>query len=237
MKAFLCALALLYPFSASAFDHKPGLSYAKTMWVGSAHDQAQIVDETLDVALREAQRQLWHAGYPDMAEQLKFEWEQTYKGSLYRTYDEGDHAPLSAWLAVWYMALDAALGQRVMEMTHLVDIKTINFAIPVAFHPQAQSVWCKENEQTAPHDTCMAEYRRHMAGTKYTPGDEYAGDPRHHGLCGVTAYWAVFGACEAALWGSDWTLVCGLAGDLAEAGMDKFAAPKISDTIWSRHNP
>lgn len=237
VKTLILCLVALFPMTAKAFDHRPGLQYSKAMFGGTDQNRAQVVDEALDAVIREAQRQLWKAGSPDLAEQLRFEWEGTYKGYLERTYDEGDHAPLSQWLAIWYMALDASLGQRVMEMTHLVDIKTFNFAIPVAFNPHAQSLWCHEQMIDHPTDTCEAEYRRHMAGTKYTPADPFAEDPRHHGLCGVTTYWVVFSGCEAALWGLDWSLICGIAGDTGEVLMDKIAAPKISDKIWLRHNP
>lgn len=237
MRLLIAALAALLPMNAQAFDHRPGQKYVQAMFSSKeGHDQAQVVEEALDGLIRHAQVQLWRHGDPDLAEQLRSEWEDHYKGSLYRTYDEGDHAPLSAWLAVWYMALDASLGHQVMVMTHLVDIKTFNFAIPVAFSPKAASEWCKEELHDHPTDTCMAEYRRHMAGTKYTPDDPFAEEPLHHGLCGVTTYWVVYAGCEAAVWGTDLTLVCGVAGDLGEAGMDKFAAPKISRIIWERNN-
>lgn len=224
------------PAPAETFNHRPIQKYVKSMLDGSPLQRAQVADEALDVMLREAQHQLWRAGYPDLSERLKSEWEGGYKGSLERFYDEGDHDPLSAWLAVWYMAIDAALGETAMQMTHLVDIKTFNFAIPVVFRPYAAAKWCGEQLADHPEDTCEAEYRRHFAGTKYIKPDPYAEDPLHHGLAGLTAYWITLAACEAAVWGTDITLVCGLAGDLCEMGIDKFAAPKISDRIWSRNN-
>ncbi len=236
MKALL-ALLLVFAAPAYAFDHKPTARYVKGMLDGTDMERAEVVDQALDSIVHEAHRQLWSRGFPDLAERMLGEWRETYSGSLLRIFDEGDHDPLSAWLAVWYMTIDAILGEKTMEITHLVDLKTFNFGIPVVFKPHAAMKWCIEQLADHPQDSCQAEYRRHFAGTKYISPDPYAEDPLHHGLAGVTAYWVTFAACEAALWGSDFSLACGLAGDACEMLIDRFPAPKISDKIWNKNNP
>lgn len=236
MKTFIVACLIAFSSPAHAFNHRPAERYVRSMLDGTVSERAQVADEALDAMLREAQRHLWRAGHPDLAERLRSEWEDTYKGSLRRYNDEGDHDPLSAWLAIWYLMLEGTLGDRAMEMTHLVDIKTFNFAIPVVFRPQAAAPWCLEQLRAHPKDTCAAEYRRHFAGTKYIHPDLYADENTHHGLAGVTAYWITFTACEGATWGTDLGLICGLASDACEIAIDKFAAPRISDNIWTRNN-
>lgn len=231
---FLCIFAALST-SAFGFDSKPTSMTVKQML--EAGDHRELADEAFDAMFKEAQRQLWKNGFGDLAERLKFEWEGTYKGSLLRYGEVGDHQPLSDWVAVWYMLMEQVLGENVMEMSHLKDIWVLNFTIPVTFEPHADSVWCKEQLQAYPEDTCADEYRRHFAGTKYYGDDPYATAALHHGFSGVCTYWLVFAGCEAALWGTDFTLVCGLAGDGAEAVMEKWPAPKISVRIWLRNNP
>ncbi len=236
MHKLLFCLLLVASTPAFGFDHRP-LSKRITQRM-EAGDTAGLADQALGNMIDEAEHQLHLAGHPDLAERLRFEWETYYRGSLLRSDDVGDHQPLSTWVGVWYMVLEQVLGNDALEMSHLKDIWVLNFTIPVVFRPHADETWCKEQLATHPMDVCSEEYRRHFAGTKYIKNDPFATDKYlHHAFAGVVTYWLVFGGCEAAVWGSDISLVCGLAGDAAEAAMEKWPAPKISAKIWARNNP
>lgn len=71
-------------------------------------------------------------GHKVQAAKLQSEWENTWQNDLMRR-DLGDHRPLSQWLAQKYDMLEFLLGATFMELTRLVDIKVINFSIPVVF--------------------------------------------------------------------------------------------------------
>lgn len=66
------------------------------------------------------------------ARRLENEWDSQWNGYLLRR-DLGDHKPLSNWLAEKYAILEFIFGEQFMQFTRLVDLKIINFGIPVVF--------------------------------------------------------------------------------------------------------
>lgn len=94
----------------------------------------QRTNIALNALVRFAAFKLRAKGHKVEAKKLVDEWESTWDGYIYRVgRDLGDHRPLSQWLSDKYDMLELILGTKVMEFTRLVDIKIINFAIPVVF--------------------------------------------------------------------------------------------------------
>lgn len=69
--------------------------------------------------------------------------------------DLGDHAPLFAWLEKYILKLEDKYGALISKLPIVVNIRTINFALPVVFTP-ASSKW-----QLAGQDNRI-EYRKHF---------------------------------------------------------------------------
>lgn len=235
MKIVLLALSLVAGCDAFAADAKEFDSRRTRQKVAQQLDEGELPElarNALDAMFHKAAVELKKKGRADLAADLKSEWNTFGQDLLNMSMlkDVGDHDPFSEWLAAWYAKLEAVLGVQIMEMTHLRDIWVMNFTIPVIFHPEADSAWCKA--VPAP-DTCQAEYRRHMAGTKWQKkADEHADEIQHHGFAGVVTYWAVDVACMAAGGG----LACGPVGTAAEFVMERYFAPSISDRIFTRVN-
>ena len=154
-------------------------------------------------------------GYTNDAIRLRGEYTTHYTHAVYYHYlgvqqvDLGDHKPLSQWLADWYDALDALLGPTVMEMTHLVDIKILNFAIPVVFHPKGYlgDSWD------------MKEYRNH-----FVP------------FSGAVSYWITWSVCVGATWGAGAiTFLCGPIAEVSKYIVVKRIAPTLSDKIYTHY--
>lgn len=196
-------------------------------------DLEGLAQEALTKALNRAADAFDDRGRPELGQRLRREW--TARSAL-GLMDTGDHEPLSLWIAQWYQILEDVFGADFLELTHLRDIWVLNFTLPVVLAPDEAAPWCQEQLRSHPEDTCDREYRRHFAGTKYGGIDPYATDDLHHGFAGVVTYWLVYGACEAATYGTGQILLCGPAGTAAEDSMEMFLAPAISGNIWTRHN-
>lgn len=117
--------------------------------------------------------------------------------------DLGDHKPLSEWLAVVTETLNLLLGERVMKLTHLNDLRVINYAIPVVMAP------------CTPEWSNRIEYRKH-----FMP------------LAATISYWSVWVACKIA-GGWALPLTCGMAGSMAENVMFYVFSGPISDAVFS----
>lgn len=222
--------------AALTYNHRP--IQERTARRLAAGDTTNLAAEAFDAMFDVAAKELAKKGRQDLAIQLQGEWHTEFRAKLLTPIqDAGDHKPVSEWVEGWYAKLEAVLGVEVMEMTHLRDIFVMNFTIPVVFDPHAESTWCREELSNHPGDTCEKEYQRHFAGTRWAKDpDPYRNAVLHHGFAGVVSYWVTTAACEAALWGTDATLLCGLAGDAVEVGIEKFVAPQASDKIYERYN-
>jgi hypothetical protein len=163
------------------------------------------------------------------ATRLETEYQNVYSRSVHMTYlgiesaDIGDHMPLSQWLADWYDKIEVILGPTVMKLTHLVDIKILNYGIPVVFHPAGYKgeTWD------------IVDYRYHFAGRMEDNGWMFV----HHGVAGVVGYWTTWSVCVGATWGAGAIVfICSPIGNAAEYAVDRWAAPPISDWVYCRAN-
>lgn len=171
-------------------------------------------DKSIERMIKFAAYLLDRKGYSQEADKLRAEYDNFYTNAVYYTYlgvqpvDLGDHKPLSQWLADWYEVLENALGPTVMNLTHLVDIKIMNYAIPVVFHPKGYlgDSWD------------MKEYRNH-----FVP------------FSGVVAYWATWATCVGLTWGAGAiTFICGPIAEVSKYIVVKKIAPPLSDRIYIR---
>jgi len=184
-------------------------------------------DESIARMVKLAVWTLNRKGYHNEARELSEQYENLYTHAVYyyamdiHPVDLGDHAPLSQWLADWYVKLESMLSPLIMRLTKLEHIKIINYSIPVVFSPNGKN-----------GDTWdMLEYRRHFAGTRTKllyPLTE------HDGLAGVVAYWTTWGVCMGASFGTLWVFVCSPIGELSDFAIGKWVAPPISDLVYCR---
>lgn len=173
-------------------------------------DMAKKTDTAVANMVATATDQLHKAGHIKDADRITTEFKDKYEGYLTTLVKSrlngkeeiGDHAPYSKFLADLYDLLYAALGEQVMKLTHLEDIKVINFTIPVVFHLSL----IKPNEINA------TEYEKH-----WSP------------FWGVVTYWTVWGACTAVTYGGGWFVICSPAGMVAKYVVVNYVAPKFSD--------
>lgn len=236
--AFLLGLAatpMAQAETAGIFDHRPIQAQ-----VERDLDDGKLLAKTgeaFDAMFRFAEIKLRQRGERDLAEQLDQEWLTVGSDMLVAfeaIRDTGDHDPFSEWVAVWYARIEAVLGVNVMETTHLRDIWVLNFTLPVVFHPQADSPWCRE---VRPNDNCRDEYRRHFAGTKYQRDPDPEADKiLHHGFAPVITYWAVWAGCQMATSGMGSMLICGPAGSAAEFSIERWVAPGLGYRLYDRAN-
>lgn len=161
-------------------------------------------DRSLDGMIKIAAWQLRLRGYDSVADELEADWGNQFSGLLPAAVvleDLGSWAPISEWIAVRYELLELLLGEDVMENLRLTDIKIINFAVPVVFKLSIID----------PGAIDAPEYKLH-----FVP------------LSGTVAWWTTFLACEVAVWGTDFTFLCGFAGD-GMRFVAKAIAPRYSD--------
>ena len=196
-----------------------------------------VAVKAFDAMFHVASMELKDHGHQEDGERLVSEWNGQYRAFILGAItDVGDHKPWSQWVADWYAAIEAVLGEPLMQTTHLRDIWVLNYTIPVVFNRPASNLWCTNQVFMHPDDTCEAEYRRHFAGTRFQPADPYATDILHDGFAGVVTYWAIWAGCEGATWGGGWFVICMPLGDLGEDAMEKWIAPKLSNKLYERVN-
>lgn len=181
------------------------------------------VDFAMNGALYLAFYELRKKGQVALANQIQNDWEKVYEKTMFRTpsmRDIGDHAPLNKFIADSYDKIEFVLGQSFCISSHIADIKSLNFGIPVVFKP------C-----SFPMDKIIdprkVEYKRHFCGG--VPGDD-----TYNGVMPVVSYWAVYIGCTAATSGLGFMPVCGLVGGVGEKIIQNFVAPAMSDRIFTR---
>lgn len=150
---------------------------------------AKAADIALERALETGFGELRRHGYGVDADRLEKQYNEDFKGFVLREYsnrDIGSYEPLSLYLGVAYELMSYKLGCGIpnkidiCQVTHLSDIKTLNFCIPVVFRPCGQA-WNEE------------EYRKH-----------FAGDAHYSGLFPVVVFWG----CLGGTFSTGWTLIC-----------------------------
>lgn len=215
-------LSLLLLFCFPVFSDNYG-----TPLQHSARVEQDILNGKLAARTEEAMTNLIGVAYGELrkkghkyeAETMQNEWYSTYR-QMFRNYanamrDIGDHKPLSQWLADKYTMLEMVLGVTACKQTHLSDIKTFNFTIPVVFRPCTFPMDAIGGER-------INEYRNH-----FSEGQTY------YGLVPVTTYWVVYGVTTAATMGGGFMFVAGLAGSLAEK-LIAVVTPKMSDKVYNK---
>lgn len=212
-------LILLLTTSAHAFDGKRHARFLKAEFdQGGLTAIALRSDQAMDAMVARGIEKLRDVGKEDLADTAESDYAAHYHGYLTHMHlmrDIGDHAPLIKWLATFYDTLELALGVQVCKSLHLSDIKTLNFAIPVVFHP------C-DFPMDAVKISREAEYKNHFA-----KGGTY------NGLIPVVSYWVIDLGCMAALAGSP---LCGVAANAAEMLMANFIGPFLSDRIFEKQH-
>jgi len=204
----LVALAAASP--AAAFDHRP-TTEALTSELRNP-DRLELANRTvlaLDVMIKLATRRLDQRGHRREAARIRFDWGDTYRAmlpALVLAEGLGDHAPLSQWLADLHDQLEELLGERMMKLLHLDDIKVVNYAVPVVLNLDVLG-----GDQVD-----VVEYELH-----WTP------------WCSVVSFWAVWTACTVTTSGLLSFVVCSPAGMAAEHVVAKWIAPPLADNAWN----
>jgi len=128
-----------------------------------------------------------------------------------RLGDIGDYAPMSEFLVRLHTKLLSVLGQDLMDFTHLEDIKTFNYTIPVVFH-----------FDTIPDGAIdLAQY-----GLHFIP------------FSGVTGYWVTWGVCTVATYGMGAVFfVCTPAALIVKHVTVKRLAPPLSPRFYGFFYP
>lgn len=166
-------------------------------------------DQAIDALIKVAVVDLRARGHDHEADEIEGAYFDRFEGFLEihaagRGFlDLGDHKPLSDWLAGVTEILRLLLGDTVMKMTHLDDLRILNYAIPVVFSPCTPE-W---------HD--RLEYKKH-----FVP------------LSGVLAYWSLWVACKVA-GGWSIPMTCSAIGSLGENIMIYVFSGPISDAVFS----
>ena len=186
-------------------------------------------DQAMSRLVARAAWTLDRKGYSNDAKQLTTEYEQFYTQAVYYTYlgvvpvNLGDHKPLNQWLADWYDKIEAKIGVTLCKALHLIDIKIMNYGIPVVFNPKGRADIGEKYD--------LADYQDH-AGGHMTSKYSFA----YHGLFGATAYWLTDLICWAATMGGGAVFICGLIATGVEWGFDKFISPKAAKLIYCKAN-
>lgn len=176
-------------------------------------DQAELATKTdgaIEQMIETAAAQLRKVKHNDTANRIQGDYDEKFQGYVSKLVEErikglgdiGDHRPLAEWLTTLYNDLLAILGPEVMALTHLEDIRVINYTIPVVFHMQGLT----------PQEINAGEYAKH-----WTP------------FWGVVSYWTVWGVCTGVTYGSGWFIVCTPAGMAAKYVVINYIASKFSD--------
>jgi hypothetical protein len=169
----------------------------------------------IDSWVDEASEVLTLAGKPAEAARLRREGQaQTVsffaRGGGIDLLDVGDYQPLSAWFATTYKRLRERFSTVVGLLRVLEDLNTLNYAIPVVFHP-------KGHPRTGETWDAL-EYRLH-----FVPFSR------------VVTYWAAFGACRAATAkNKKLKRYCGRAANFLAQGISRWVAPGLANRIYRR---
>lgn len=179
------------------------------------------VDAAANGALNVAVGELKKKGKFELSDQIKTEWQMYYGSSLFASNRNiGDHKPVSQWLSDRYEQIELVLGKSFCINSHIADLKSLNFGVPVVFHP------CNFPMDMI-KDPRVVEYKRHFCGGT-------AGDDEYNGVLPVVSYWAVYVGCEAASQGLGFVAVCGMAATGVEKFIQNFVAGAVSDRIYNK---
>lgn len=150
-----------------------------------------------------------------MAAKLEKAWNND-EGNFYLVgiTDLGDHAPLLPQIEDVLKQLSEKYGTIVMTLPVVTDIRTLNFAIPVVFHPRG--------EWQDPSIDNRIEYRKH-----FIP------------FANIVTYYGALLACNyfaARSEQPDLKKLCKPAAEKLQFAMGRYIAPPMSDWIFNQSN-
>jgi len=151
----------------------------------------------------------------DMAVELETIWtegENAFYGVEWR--DLGDHDPFIPQLEDFLTQLADKYGTIIYSLPVVGDIRTINFAVPVVFHPKG--AWQKSDGDN------RIEYRKHFI--------PFANIVTFYGSLLACNYFA------AKSQQPDMKKVCQPAAEKLKFAMGRYIAPPISDWIFNQTN-
>lgn len=128
--------------------------------------------------------------------------------------DLGDHAPMIPQIEDFLKQLSDKYGTVILTLPVVQDIRTLNFAIPVVFHPKGE--W-----QSTEYDNRI-EYRKH-----FIP------------FANIVTYYGTLIACNyfaAKSEQPDLKKLCKPAAEKLKFAMGRYIAPPMSDWIFNQTN-
>lgn len=174
------------------------------------YDLAVLSNDSIRNIVKLSALKLRKKGYPETASEVEAIWRH-YDGRLIDialgTRDIGWFDPISNALALIYELTEAKLGFDVCHALRIDDIKTINFALRVAFRP------CYYGYD---------EYYKHMVI-----------DPKYRGLIPVLSYWTVVIGCSYATYGIGYVIICSPAAYVIEKIVANRIAPVAVDKLYN----
>lgn len=183
----------------------------------------KTTSRVLDKIVREGFEDLQAAGDVELARQLEAEWNGHYVGELKAmalglpqtiSKDLGDHPPLSMWLENYYQMLAARTRGLIRQIRLIDDIRKMNFALAVVFHPRGD--W---QLQYAGKE--WIEYRRH-----FIP------------MANIVTYWGSYLGCRYITVKypdlKQMKRYCGKIATKLEWAMGQYIAPRLSDAVFKR---
>ena len=182
-------------------------------------ETAKKVDKSLQNMVRLACFSLRQKGLYEEATRIEREYSERYSNYTFAhaigaLQDIGDHPPMWEWLDKLEKDLRALLGDFVMQVTRLEDLKTFNYAIPIVLHPDG------DIRTEPPTLITKLDYKQH-----FVP------------FAGALSYWTAWGVCTGATWGLGAVVfICSPIGMVAERVVETRVAPDLSDKIWERYN-
>lgn len=219
-------------FSFSTFIFPPKVSWANTfrqnvaVQYGKMQSEKEIalmeydirnperVEKALQFIFNVAIYKLNEQGFHNEAMQIAKEWKSMstfyFRDSMH-LLDLGDHAPLNEWLAQTYDKIENLLGKFICHLTHIDDIKAINYGFPVSIHP--------EGDLASQKPWGALEYQKH-----FVP------------FSTAVSYWIGTLGCSVAL-NIVGSLICSVGLEIPRYVYEKFLAPTLSNKIYFQYNP
>lgn len=182
-------------------------------------ETAKKIDKATENMVKLAVFHLKLKGYIEEAKEIEDEYLGRYQNYTYlyaigATQDIGDHPPMWEWLDKLEKDLREKLGDFVMQVTRLEDMRTFNYGIPVVLQPAG------DERFDPPVLISKLDYSQH-----FIP------------LSGALSYWVTWGACVGATWGAGAvTFICAPMGMIVERVVETKIAPPLSDKIWENAN-
>ena len=206
------------PLSLEKLERKEVILGVKTA-LSDRVETAKKVDKSAQNMIRLAGFMLRKKGFYEKASEIETIYANTYQNYTYMyalggVQDIGDHPPMWEWLDKLEKDLRNLLGDFIMRVTRLEDLRTFNYAIPIVMHPDGDT-------RTDPVTLITKlDYKQH-----FVP------------FAGALGYWTAWGVCTGATWGLGAVVfICSPIGMIAERVIEQRIAPDMADKIWERYN-